>query len=140
MTKTFLTRAVEFPAGHRYVRPDWSEAENEARFGKCYRAPGHGHNYRVEVTVCGEPNPATGMIIDLIELDRILGETVVEPMDHAFLNDLPEFHGGMVPTTENLTCVVWDRVAERLPGHVALSKVVVREDRDLWSERTAGDG
>ncbi|MBK5097024.1 MAG: 6-carboxytetrahydropterin synthase [Gemmatimonadetes bacterium] len=53
MIRTFLTRAAEFPAGHRYVRADWTESENEARFGRCYRPPGHGHNYRVEVTVSG---------------------------------------------------------------------------------------
>jgi 6-pyruvoyltetrahydropterin/6-carboxytetrahydropterin synthase len=72
MIRTFLTRAVEFPAGHRYVRSDWTESENEARFGRCYRPPGHGHNYRVEVTVRGEPNPETGMIVDLGELGRDL--------------------------------------------------------------------
>jgi len=136
--KTFLTRAVEFPAGHRYVRAEWSEAENEARFGKCYRPPAHGHNYRVEVTVAGEPNPETGMLIDLGELDAMLGETVLAPMDHAFLNDLPEFRGGMIPTTECLARVIWNRLEPRLPRHVSLARVRVREDRDLWAECTTG--
>jgi 6-pyruvoyltetrahydropterin/6-carboxytetrahydropterin synthase len=138
MMKTFLTRAVEFPAGHRYVRSEWSEAENEARFGKCYRPPAHGHNYRVEVTVSGEPNPETGMVVDLAELDALLRETVVEPMDHAFLNELPEFRGGLIPTTESLAHVIWNRLEPRLPRHVALARVRVREDRDLWAECAAG--
>jgi len=64
MIRTFLTRAVEFPAGRRCVRSDWTESENEARFERCYRPPGHGHNYRVEVPVNGEPNPDTGMIVE----------------------------------------------------------------------------
>ncbi|MDT8437054.1 MAG: 6-carboxytetrahydropterin synthase [Gemmatimonadota bacterium] len=138
MLKTFLTRAVEFPAGHRYIRTDWSDKVNLARFGRCYRAPAHGHNYRIEVTVEGEPNPETGMAMDLAELDRLLHDQVVEPMDHAFLNDLPEFRGGRIPTTENLAHVVWNRIECRLPGHVCLRRVRVQEDRDLWAECTAG--
>ena len=70
MPRASLTRAVEFPAGHRYHRPEWDAARNEATFGPCSRAPGHGHNYRVEVTVRGEIDPETGMIVDLAVLDR----------------------------------------------------------------------
>ena len=136
MIRTSLTRAIEFPAGHRYERADWTESENEARFGRCYRPPGHGHNYRVEVTVCGEPNPETGMIVDLGELDGILRREVVEPMDHAFLNELPEFAGGLIPTTENLSHVIWNRLQHRLPGNIELVTVRVREDRNLWAECT----
>ena len=136
MIKTSLTRAIEFPAGHRYERSDWTESENKARFGRCYRPPGHGHNYRVEVTVCGEPNPETGMIVDLGELDGILRCEVVEPMDHAFLNELPEFAGGLIPTTENLSHVIWNRLEHRLAGTIELVTVRVREDRNLWAECT----
>ena len=62
MIRTFLTRAVEFPAGRRCVRSDWTESENEARFERCYRSPGHGQNTGVEVTVSGKSKPETGMI------------------------------------------------------------------------------
>jgi len=135
MSRASLTRAVTFSAGHRYHRPEWSEEENTRRFGKCARAPGHGHNYRVEVRVEGEVDPATGMVVDLGELDALLEEEVVEPMDHAFLNDLPDFEGSReIPTTENIARVIWDRVDPRLPGGCRLSRVRVREDRDLWAE------
>ena len=134
MPTTTLTRAVEFPAGHRYYRPEWDAARNDAVFGKCARSPGHGHNYRVEVTVSGEVDPKSGMILDLAVLDRTLRQTVVDPMDHAFLNDLPEFAEGLIPTTENLARVVWDRLAPSIPDGCRLAGVRVFEDRDLWAE------
>ena len=52
-----LERRYRFSASHLYRRPDWSEAENRARFGKCANLPGHGHNYRLYVTVGGEIDP-----------------------------------------------------------------------------------
>lgn len=139
MADATLTRAVEFPAGHRYYRPEWDAARNDAVFGKCANAPGHGHTYRVEVTVSGKIDPETGMVVDLATLDRVLAAAIVEPMDHAFLNDLPEFAGGLIPTTENLARVAWDRLAALLPGGCSLISVRVFEDRDLWAEyRGAG--
>lgn len=134
MTNASLTRAVEFPAGHRYHRPDWDTARNEAAFGACSRAPGHGHNYRVEVTVRGEIDAETGMVVDLTTLDRLLRDLVLEPMDHAFLNDLPEFADGRVPTTENLARVVWERITPALPASCRLTRVRVLEDRSLWAD------
>lgn len=139
MSRASLTRALTFSAGHRYHRPEWSEDENRARFGKCAAGPGHGHNYRVEVRVEGEVDPATGMVVDLAELDQLLEEEVVEPMDHAFLNDLPDFRGDReIPTTENIARVIWDRLRPRLPGGCRLSRVRVREERDLWAEYVGG--
>ena len=134
MSTANLTRAVEFPAGHRYHRPEWDARRNEAVYGPCSREPGHGHNYRVEVTVRGEIDPETGMVVDLAVLDRLLRELVREPMDHAFLNDLPEFAAGVMPTTENLARVVWGRLSPALPVSCALTRVRVLEDRTLWAD------
>jgi len=138
MSTATLTRAVEFPAGHRYYRPDWDDARNTAAFGECARPSGHGHNYRVEVTVGGEIDRDTGMVVNLAELDAALATAVVAPMDHAFLNDLPEFAAGLVPTTENLARVVWDRLANHLLPSCTLLAVRVREDRNLWAEYSGG--
>lgn len=140
MARATLTRAVEFPAGHRYHRDEWSPEENRARFGKCARPPGHGHTYRCEVTVEGRVDPATGMVVDLGLLDRLLEREVLEPLDHAFLNDVPDFAGDLeIPTTENIARVVWRRLAGELPADCRLVRVRVAEDRDLWAEY-AGDG
>lgn len=139
MSRASLTRAVEFSAGHRYHRPEWDKEENLRRFGKCAREPGHGHNYRVEVSVEGEVDPETGMVVDLGELDGLLRERVEDPFDHAFLNELSAFEGEtLVPTTENIARVVWRRVSPALPDGCSLVRVRVREDRDLWAEYEGG--
>lgn len=139
MSRASLTRAVEFSAGHRYHRPEWSEERNRRRFGELAEPSGHGHNYRVEVRVMGEVDPETGMVVDLAELDRVLRRRVEEPFHHAFLNDLPDFDGEtLIPTTENIARVVWERVAPALPDGCRLSRVRVREERDLWAEYEGG--
>ncbi len=132
MSRARLTRAVEFPAGHRYLLPGQSEEASRRRFGTS--ATPHGHQWRCEVTVAGRIDEETGMVVDLAGLDRLLEDRVREPMDHAFLNDLPEFEEGGLPTTEALARVVWNRIRPNLPDGCELVKVRVREDRDLWSE------
>ncbi|HXO18476.1 MAG TPA: 6-carboxytetrahydropterin synthase [Thermoanaerobaculia bacterium] len=131
-----LERRYRFSASHLYRRPEWSEEENRARFGKCANLPGHGHNFRLFVTVEGEIDPATGFVADLAELDRLIGAQILEPLDHQHLNAaLPEFgSGGKIPSSENL--VVWIR--ERLTGMLAeplrLVKLRLEEDEDLAVE------
>ncbi len=137
MSRASLTRVVRFSAGHRYRRSEWSEEKNREVFGACVAR--HGHDYRCEVTVEGPVDPETGMVIDLGRLDRLLEEEVSGPMDHAFLNDLPEFaDGGRIPTTEELARVVWSRLAPRLPDGCALARVRIREGPDLWSDYEGG--
>lgn len=130
-----LERRFRFSASHLYRRPDWSEDENRARFGKCANLPGHGHNYRLFVTVEGEVDPATGFIIDLGHLDRVVQEKVVDVLDHQHLNAaLPEFgEGGKIPSSENLILWILDRLRE-LP----VVKLRLEEDEDLAAEWLAG--
>src|SRR4030081_3733094 len=82
----FLTRKIEFSASHLYNNPDLSPEENRRIFGKCNNPHGHGHNYRLEVTEAGEPEPVTGMVLDLKELKEILEREIMQRMDHRFLN------------------------------------------------------
>src|SRR3954466_14201526 len=104
-----LERRYGWSASHLYRRPEWSEEENRARFGKCANLPGHGHNYRLFVTVSGEIDPVTGFVVDLGALDSLVQGKVVERLDHQHLNfALPEFgEGGKIPSSENL--VEWVR-------------------------------
>jgi len=123
--QVLLTRVYEFSASHRLDVPDLSDEENIELFGKCNNVAGHGHNYILEVTVQGTPNPRTGMIADLEAIDRIVDAEVVNRYDHKHLNvDLPEF-AGKNPTTEVVTRMIWDRLNNNLPAE--LHKVVVRE-------------
>ena len=117
-----------FSAGHRYWVEAWSVAENERVFGRL-TVP-HGHNYTVEVTIRGPIDERTGMVIDLAELKRIVGETVVDRFDHADLNADALFRG-RVPTTENLAIVVWELLAPKL-GADRLAQVRVWEDPTLY--------
>jgi 6-pyruvoyltetrahydropterin/6-carboxytetrahydropterin synthase len=100
--EAYLTISTHFSAAHRLAHPDLSFEDNFEIYGKCARPNGHGHNYHLEVTVKGEVDPQTGMIVDLEGLQRVINNYVVEPFDHTFLNkDIPYF-SKVVPTAENI--------------------------------------
>ena len=82
----FITRRAEFSASHTCRIESLSDAQNFHLYGEESNRSGHGHNYTVEVTLEGEPDPVTGMVMDLKELKEILEREIVEPMDHRFLN------------------------------------------------------
>src|ERR1700685_4787800 len=103
----YLTRKIEFSAAHLYHNPAFSDEENRRVSGKCNNPNGHGHNYVLEVTVGGEPDPATGMVLDLKDLKEILEREVMQRMDHRHLNyEVPEL-AGQIPTCENIAAVIW---------------------------------
>jgi 6-pyruvoyltetrahydropterin/6-carboxytetrahydropterin synthase len=115
-TKMTLTRVYEFAASHRLNAPSLSLEENLRLFGKCNNPAGHGHNYVLEVTVEGEPDPLTGFICDLEALDREVTERVVDRYDHKNLNeDLPEF-ADRPTTSEIVTLEIFQRLKDRLPA------------------------
>lgn len=138
-----LERRYRFSASHLYRRDEWSEDENRARFGACANLPGHGHNYRLWVTVAGEVDPATGFLVDLPALDALVREQVISLVDHQHLNHaLPEFGpGGEVPTSESLILWIHRRLTSALPelpptagGEVELVALRLEEDEDLAAE------
>ena len=129
---TFLTRRVTFAAAHRYRRPDWSDEKNASVFGVCARENYHGHSYACEVTVTGDVDPQTGMLIDLAVLDRVLETEVRARFDHSNINlDVPEFADGKhIPTGEELARFVCDRVQAAL-SKVRVVEVSIAEDKSL---------
>lgn len=98
----FVTRKAHFNAAHRLHNPNKSDEWNRQTYGKCNLPNWHGHNYTLEVTVAGEPNPETGYLIDLGALKRIMKEKVVDRCDHRNLNMDVEFLKNVIPSTENL--------------------------------------
>ncbi len=113
-----LTRRVKFAAAHRYRRPEWDDARNEAAFGPCARPNFHGHSYVCDVTVAGDVDPLTGFVVDLGRLDSILHREVIQKFDHRNINlDVPEFADGLlVPSGENLAKYVLQHVQAALKG------------------------
>ena len=103
-----LTRRVTFAAAHVLRREEWGEERNRAAFGECARD--HGHNYVLEVSVRGLPDPETGMVLNLRDLDQAVRAAVVEHVDHRHLNHDVPFLEGVVPTAENLALVFWERL------------------------------
>src|SRR5258708_5994722 len=128
-----LTRKAEFSASHVCADPALSEAGNRAVYGENANPHGHGHNYVLEVTIAGDPDPVTGMVFDLRELKEIMNAEVVEPMDHRFLNrEVPPFDR-VVPTTENLATEIWGRLDPRIGrGNLRLRNVRLYETSDLF--------
>ena len=138
MAPVLLTKRIEFAAAHRYIRPEWDEAKNRAVFGLCYNPPAHGHNYLLEVTVSGQIDPKTGMVVNLFDLKQVLLE-VLEEFDHKNLNlDMPYFKD-QIPTSENFARLLWGKLSlQRDLG--TLHTVRLCEDEDLFAEVTAEEG
>jgi 6-pyruvoyltetrahydropterin/6-carboxytetrahydropterin synthase len=131
-----ITRQVEFSAAHFYHNADLTPEENRRIFGKCNNPHGHGHNYALEVTIAGEPDPKTGMVLDLKELKEILQKEVVERMDHKHLNYEVLELAGLIPTTENIAGVIW-RLLEPKIMKGKLDRVRLYESPDLFVDCTA---
>jgi len=128
-----LTRKAEFSAAHFYFNPAWSEDENERVFGRCANRQGHGHNYTLEVTVAGEPDPVSGFVVDLKQLKDILESEVISVYDHRHLNfEVPEF-ASTVPTTENIAVAIWRRLDGKIPN-AKLHRVRIYEMADLFAD------
>lgn len=133
MASALLTRRITFAAAHRYRRPEWSDEENERVFGLCARPNYHGHSYTCDVTVRGEIDPRTGMLVDVAKLDGVLAREVHDRFDHRNVNlDIPEFaEGKLVPTGENLARFIFERVRAALGNGAQVTEVTVAEDRTL---------
>jgi 6-pyruvoyltetrahydropterin/6-carboxytetrahydropterin synthase len=112
----YVTRKAAFSAAHRLYNPTFSDERNEAVFDKCNNRLGHGHNYVMEVTVKGLPDPLTGYVIDLKRLKDLLDEAVIDKVDHKHLNYDVDFLRGIIPTVENLCVVFWRQLEDRLPS------------------------
>jgi len=127
----YVTRRAEFSASHYYHNPAFSAEENRRIFGKCSNPHGHGHNYTLEVTVAGEVDPTTGMVMDLKELKLLLEKEVLEAMDHRFLNKEVPVFATTIPTTENLAIEIWKLLAPKLACG-KLHRIRLYETPDLF--------
>lgn len=130
----YVTRKERFNAAHRMHNPDKSDEWNRATFDKCNSPNWHGHNYVLEVTVAGEPNPETGYVIDLSHLKRILHERVISKCDHANLNLDVDFMQGIIPSSENFAIGIWNQLVDALPEGRRLYSVRLFETEKNYVE------
>lgn len=122
----YLTKIYQFSAAHYLNSPFLSADENKKIFGKCGNKAGHGHNYEVRVTVRGEVNPVSGMLMDLAELDEIVQKEVLTPLDRKSLN--VELKNLSILTTEILTKEIWKRIHPHI-NQAELYRIEVDETR-----------
>ena len=128
-----ITKKFEFSASHRYWKDNWSEEKNQKVFGLCTSPHGHGHNYELHVTISGQVDPDTGMIINLSDLKKHVTD-VVKLFDHKYLNlDTPYF-ADKIPTTENIANVMFHLIEEQISkiGDFKLHKIRLYEKKDLY--------
>ena len=122
--KAYLSRRETFSASHRLLSQGLSEKENRDLFGKCFHPNGHGHNYEMEVTLRGEVDPGTGLLMNLEDLKNIIRKEVIEKVDHKYLNlDVEEFKN-INPTAEMMAVVFFQWLSKKVP---LLYEVKVRE-------------
>lgn len=110
----YLTRRAFFCAGHRLHNPAFSDEENARIFGQCNNPNFHGHNYTMEVTISGEPDPHTGMLMDLKELKTLIEREVIDHVDHKNLNLDVDFMHGVIPSAENIARAFWQILAPKI--------------------------
>jgi 6-pyruvoyltetrahydropterin/6-carboxytetrahydropterin synthase len=136
----FLTRRAVFSASHYYWNEAWPAEKNQQVFGRCANRNGHGHNYTLEVTVAGEPDPVTGFVVDLKWLKDVMQREVLSAYDHKHLNlETPEFKNA-IPTTENIAIAAWNRLEPAInsgaggAGGAKLSRIRVYETPEIFAE------
>ncbi|KAG5854325.1 6-pyruvoyl tetrahydrobiopterin synthase [Anguilla rostrata] len=126
-----ITRVQSFSACHRLHSKSLSDEENRKIFGKCDNPNGHGHNYKVEVTIRGKIDPITGMVMNLTDLKKYMEEAIMTPLDHKNLDkDVPYF-ADVVSTTENLAVYIWDSMEKLLPPSLLYEIKIHETDNNI---------
>ena len=133
-----VTRIEKFNAAHRLHNSSKSDEWNRQVYGVCNHENWHGHNYVLEVTVSGEPDPDTGYVIDLGTLKQVIRKRIVAKCDHRNLNLDVEFLKGIIPSTENLVLAFFkelkDDIAEACTNGGQLRSVKLYETDNNWAE------
>jgi 6-pyruvoyltetrahydropterin/6-carboxytetrahydropterin synthase len=136
-----VTRRYRFAASHRLHSAAFTEQQNRELYGKCNNPYGHGHDYVLDVTAAGPVEPASGLVVHIPTLDRLVSERVLRDFDHRYINaDLAEFKA-LVPTSENIMRVIEDRLlthwSEMFPGEwPRLEGIRLRETKRNFFELT----
>jgi 6-pyruvoyltetrahydropterin/6-carboxytetrahydropterin synthase len=129
----YVTKKIEFSAAHRLFNPELTDKLNDEIFDKCNNYNGHGHNYLLEITVAGNPNPKTGYVIDLKKLKKIIINEIISKVDHKHLNYDVDFLRGIIPSAENLVVSFW-KILENKITEGNLYKIRLYETQNSYVE------
>ncbi|XP_077359639.1 6-pyruvoyl tetrahydrobiopterin synthase isoform X2 [Festucalex cinctus] len=112
-----------------------TDEDNIKVYGKCNNPHGHGHNYKVEITVRGKIDHITGMIMNLTDLKRCIEEVIMIPLDHKNLDkDVPYF-ATVASTTENLAVYIWDNMAKAIAPYNLYEIKIHETDKNIVTYR-----
>jgi 6-pyruvoyltetrahydropterin/6-carboxytetrahydropterin synthase len=136
----YLTRRTTFSAAHRLWSKHLSEEENYAIYDKCANPNGHGHNYVLEVTVRGEPDLTTGMVMNLTDMKKITNEQVIDWVDHKHLNYDVSWLEGVIPTAEMLAIKFWERLEPKFPAGLLYEVKLHETENNIASYRGEWSG
>ncbi|XP_064474570.1 6-pyruvoyl tetrahydrobiopterin synthase-like isoform X1 [Ornithodoros turicata] len=152
-----VTRIETFSACHRLHSPFLSDEENRELYGKCNNPNGHGHNYKleyiifaVEVTLRGEVDPTTGMVINITDVKQLIKESpatnltpiitaftalfqdaIMDVLDHKNIDEDVPYFKDKVSTTENIAIFVWHQLREVVPPRLQLFVKIHETDKNV---------
>ena len=131
MSRIAVFRKEHFNAAHRLFNPKWEMDENDRVFGKCNNPNFHGHNYELVVRIVGEPDPATGYVMDMKALSELIKENVLKKFDHKNLNLDTVYFKDKNPTAENICLVIYDILREQIDKKLDLKVRLYETERNF---------
>lgn len=133
-----LERKVSFSSGHRYWLASLSEVENRVLFGRWASPYNHGHNYLLTVIAEGKVDGATGMVVNIKDIDAVVKARVLSEFDQRSINDEVAFFRDRAPSLENLLLYFADAFSV-LPEPARLTRLKLEETPLLFGEWNAAD-
>tara|TARA_B100001093_G_scaffold19424_1_gene17524 strand:- start:458 stop:877 length:420 start_codon:yes stop_codon:yes gene_type:complete len=129
--KVTVSRKAHFNAAHRLYVKNWSDKKNEDVFGKCNNPNYHGHNYELIVSLTGNIDPTSGMVIDLKDLKDIIKSEVEEVLDHKNLNLDVEYFKNVIPSVENICVFIWSVLRKKIDNDKLIEVTLYETPRNF---------
>jgi 6-pyruvoyltetrahydropterin/6-carboxytetrahydropterin synthase len=115
MKKVSFSRVYSFSSSHRLHSPTLDDNANLDVYDKCNNLNGHGHDYKLEVTLHATPDPETGMVYPLDAFDHAVN-AVLQVLDYRHLDKEVPFFKEHISTGEVIIGYLWNEIKDRLPG------------------------
>ncbi|CAH8531626.1 unnamed protein product [Schistosoma rodhaini] len=133
----YLTRVESFSACHRLHSQHLSDEENVKMFQKCNNPMGHGHNYKLEITVSGPIDQRTGMVMNISDLKSVIQKHVLDLLDHKNIDEDVEYFkkNSIVSTTENLAVFVWSQLVNAVPNNLLYEVKIWETEKNIVTYR-----